>query len=219
MEKTVIINLKHYQASSGSNCEKFLSKFIGMEAPADTRIVFALNPIDFRLARSFPELEFYAQHVFPVDYGPSTGHYSIESLLDLGISGSLLNHSEMRVDGIFIAKTLDKANAMDFPITICAESAAEADKYSSLKPEFIAYEPPELIGGNISVTSAKPEIIKDVIGKCSKFSVPVLVGAGVKNNSDMRKSVEYGAKGVLVASGIVLADDPLLSLTSLIEIL
>ena len=219
MEKTVIINLKHYHVASGGHCEKFLSNFIGMEPPADTRVIFALNPIDFRLARNFPELEFYAQHVYPVDYGASTAHYSIESLMDLGIAGSLLNHSEMRVDERTISKTMDKANAMGFPIVICAESAIEAEKFSPLRPEFIAYEPPELIGGNISVTSAEPEIIMDVVEKCSKLTMQVLVGAGVKNNGDMRKSLELGARGVLVASGIVLADNPLLSLTSLIEIL
>ncbi len=219
MEKTAIINLKHYQVSSGNHCESFLSKFIGMDIPSDTRIIFALNPIDFRVAKSFPELNFYAQHVYPVEFGASTGQYSIESLLDFGIGGSLLNHSEIRVPERHIAVTLDKAKSMDFPIVVCAKSSSEAEKYSALGPEFIAYEPPELIGGNVSVTSSKPEVIRDVVEKCAINSVPVLVGAGVKNNNDMKKSLELGARGVLVASGIVLSVDPLASLTSLIEIL
>lgn len=217
LDITAIINLKHYQVSSGSSCERFLSRFIGMEPPEKTRVVFALNPIDFRLAKNFPELEFFAQHVYPVDYGAATGQYSIESLLDLGIAGSLLNHSEMRVGEGFIAETVEKAKNMNFPIVVCAENPSEAEKYSSLLPEFVAYEPPELIGGNVSVTTSKPEIIGEVVEKCSRNSVPVLVGAGVKSNGDVRKSLELGASGVLVASGIVLAHDPLSSLTSLIE--
>ncbi len=219
MDKTVIVNLKHYKVSSGNRCENFLSKFIGMDNPSDTRIVFALNPIDFRIAKSFPELDFYAQHVYSLDFGAGTGRYSIESLMDFGIDGSLLNHSEMRVPESQIIETLDKAKSMGFPIIICAESPSEAEKYSAIKPEYIAYEPPELIGGDVSVTSSKPEIIRNVIEKCARNSVPVLVGAGVKNNHDMKKSLELGARGVLVASGIVLSDDPLASLTSLIEIL
>ena len=217
LRKTVIINLKHYQISSGIHCEHFLSKFIGMDFPEDIRIIFALNPIDFHLAKNFPELEFYAQHVYPTDYGANTGMYSIESLMDFGITGSLLNHSEMRVQEEFISKVMNKSKTMDFPVVICAENNGEADKLSRLTPEFIAYEPPELIGGNMSVTSSKPEIIREVVTNCAKSSVPVLVGAGVKNNSDMRKSIELGANGVLVASGIVLAENPLVSLTSLIE--
>lgn len=217
MEKTVIVNLKHYRVSSGNHCEKFLSKFIGIEDREDTRVIFALNPIDLRLAKSYPELEFYAQHVYPVDFGASTGQYSMEALMDLGITGSILNHSEMRINDELISRTLDKANTMDFPIVVCAENSKEAEKLASRQPEFIAYEPLELIGGNISVTSSKPEIILDVVERCSRFSVPVLVGAGVKNNGDMRKSLELGASGVLVASGVVLSENPLSSLTSLIE--
>ena len=54
---------------------------------------------------------------------------------------------------------------------------------------------------------------------CSANGVSVLVGAGVKGSKDFTKSLELGARGVLVASGVVLAPDPLVSLTSLIEIL
>ena len=43
---------------------------------------------------------------------------------------------------------------MGFPIVVCSENLVEAGEYSKLRPEFIAYEPPELIGGNVSVTSS-----------------------------------------------------------------
>ncbi|MBE5728069.1 triose-phosphate isomerase, partial [Candidatus Parvarchaeota archaeon] len=57
-------------------------------------------------------------------------------------------------------------------------------------------------------TSAHPDIVKefsDLIKKNSS-SLP-LIGAGVKRAEDAKKSVELGAEGVLVASGIVLAND------------
>lgn len=188
-----------------------------MEQRKDVKVIFALNPIDLRIARNFPELNFYSQHVDPVEYGAKTAQISVESLLDMEISGTLLNHSERRVDEKAIVSTLDMAHRYDFPVVVCAENQLEAEVYSKLKPEFIAYEPPELIGGDVSVTSAKPEIIGEVVKKCSPDNVPVLVGAGVKNGGDLAKSVELGAEGVLVASGIVLSKDPLSSLNSLIE--
>ena len=217
MKNAVIINLKHYEISSGKSCERFLSSFIGMDIPENIRVVFALNPIDLRIARDFPELEFYSQHVDPVSYGAFTSKISIESLMDMGISGSILNHSENRLNKENISKTLDRAYRMGFPIVVCSENLVEAGEYSKLRPEFIAYEPPELIGGNVSVTSSKPEIIRDAVNLCSANNVPVLVGAGIKNNDDFAKSLELGAHGVLVASGIVLSKDPLMSLNSLIE--
>lgn len=214
---TVVINLKHYSVASGPMCERFLSKFIGMDFPENIDVIFALNPIDLRIAKNFPELKFFSQHVDPVTYGASTGQISVESLLDLGISGTLLNHSEKRMDYESIAKVMDISGRHDFPAIICAENPDEAEKYAKLGPLFVAYEPPELIGGNISVTSAKPEIIGTVVDKCSGTGVSVLVGAGVKGNADLKKSLELGAKGVLIASGIVLSSDPLSSLSSLIE--
>lgn len=217
METTVIINLKHYRTASGPSCERFLSNFIGMDLPAGVKVVFALNPVDLRLAGNFPELTFYSQHVDPVEYGAHTGQISLESLIDLGISGSLLNHSERRVDPESIRKVMDLARQMDFPVTVCAENIEEAGRYSGLKPDFIAYEPPELIGGDVSVTSAKPGIVEEVVKRCSGNGTKVLVGAGVKGSDDLTKSIELGARGVLIASGIVLSNDPLSSLNSLVE--
>ena len=72
--------------------------------------------------------------------------------------------------------------------------------------DVIAVEPPELIGGDISVSTARPELISDSVQKISK--VPVLVGAGVKNGADVRIARKLGAVGVLIASGVTKANDP-----------
>lgn len=214
---TVIVNLKHYRQSSSVQAERFLENFVGLERPEGLRLIFALNPIDLRLCASFPELEFYSQHVDPVEYGAYTGQFSPESLIDLGITGSLLNHSERRLPASVIEATLLSARRSGLEIALCCESPGEVETYSDLRPDLIAYEPPELIGGNISVTSAKPSVISEVVGICSSKQVPVLVGAGVKTRSDYETSRKLGAAGILIASGVVLAKNPLLSLSSLIE--
>jgi triosephosphate isomerase len=90
-------------------------------------------------------------------------------------------------------------------------------KYATLRPNFIAYEPPELIGGDVSVTSAEPSIISDVVKACNPKNVRVLVGAGVKTSEDARKSIELGADGVLIASGIVKAREPAKALNAIIH--
>ena len=216
LKKTVIINLKHYQNSSGKKCEEFLEKFRSFHAPEDYRIIFALNPIDLRLAEKFPNLIIYSQHVDSIDHGAFTGRFSIDSLKELGVIGSLLNHSERRIDFQTIEETLERSNSSDFPVVVCCESPPEAEKVAEMHPEAIAYEPPELIGGKISVTTAKPEIITETVNICKKRNVPLLVGAGVKSSSDLLSSLKLGSAGVLLASGIVLSEDPVLSLNSLI---
>jgi len=82
-------------------------------------------------------------------------------------------------------------------------------------PDLIAVEPPELIGGDISVSSAQPDIIRNaakLIG-CNKL----LVGAGVKNGKDVRIAIELGARGVLLASGVTKAKDPKAVLMDLVS--
>ena len=216
LKKIVIINLKHYRNSSGKGCEEFLEKFRSFRAPEDYRIIFALNPIDLRLAEKFPTLSIYSQHVDSIDHGAFTGRFSMDSLMELGVTGSILNHSERRLDFQTIEDTVKKSNSMNFPVIVCCESPTEAEKIAEIHPAAIAYEPPELIGGKVSVTTAKPEIITETVGICRKRNVPLLVGAGVKNAKDLSGSLKLGSAGVLLASGIVLSEDPVSSLNSLI---
>lgn len=218
MEGTLVLtNFKNYPQSTLLNAETLLSQFAGIKKPAGIRLVYSVSPIDLGLARMFRDLELFAQHVDHDDPGASTGKITMEGLIDLGVTGSLLNHSENRIGSYAIEQTVVKSKRLGFEAVLCVESAEEAEKYATLKPSYIAYEPPELIGGDVSVSTSKPEIVSDVVSICEKHDVPVLVGAGVKNRNDLVKSLELGARGILIASGIVKSGDPVTSLTSLIS--
>ena len=47
--------------------------------------------------------------------------------------------------------------------------------------------------------------------------IPVLCGAGVKTRADVEKAMELGAAGILLASGVVKAEDPGAVLTELVR--
>lgn len=197
----IVINLKTYAEGTGP---KALSLAHAAEQ-ISKKIILAVQDIDiFRIAKK-TRLKIYAQHVDAEDPGAHTGKTLIESVLDAGGRGSLLNHSENRIPFEQIQKTVEKAKRLRFPLIVCVQDLEEAKKVAQLNPGFIAYEPPELIGGDISVSTAKPEIIKDIVEAVKP--VPVLVGAGVKNSSDVKKSIQLGAKGVLLASGVVKAEN------------
>jgi triosephosphate isomerase len=87
------------------------------------------------------------------------------------------------------------------------EIARDLAKFS---PYYIAVEPPELIGGDISVTKANPAIVKNTVEQVKSVDkgIKVLCGAGVKNGEDVKAAVDLGAEGVLLASGVVKAADP-----------
>ena len=82
----------------------------------------------------------------------------------------------------------------------------------------IAIEPPELIGGDISVSTANPEIISETVSKVSEISsnIKILCGAGVKTRDDVSKAFELGVDGILLASGVVLSNNPRKTLHELV---
>lgn len=212
-----MVNFKHYRNATGKAAGTLVKMLSSSRIPENVDLYCSVGPCDLFSVEAPSPVHLMSQHVDDVGYGAYTGKLSMEFLMDNGVNDSLLNHSENRVPREKIESTLEMASELGFRITLCVENEEEAEIYARLKPAFIAYEPPELIGGNISVSTAKPEIIERVVQTAKGFGVPVLVGAGVKNGEDYRKSIELGARGVLVASGIVKSDDPPSSLTSLIN--
>ena len=86
----------------------------------------------------------------------------------------------------------------------------EARSLAAFRPTAIAVEPPELIGSGVSVSTARPEVVEESV-KVIKAVSPqtlALVGAGVSNATDLKKAMELGAEGVLLASAYVKAKDP-----------
>ncbi len=212
MEPEIFINFKHYGNAVGNNSESLLMDFSSIKN--QDGLYYCMAPIDLRLQKSFPNMHIYGQHVDLNGYGAFTGSISMESLLDLGIQGSLLNHSEKRVESPVIEAVIKKSKELGFKIILCVENLNEAEKYSKLKPAYIAYEPPELIGGNVSVSSARPEIISQAVEICNG-KTDLLVGAGVKTKDDINTSMALGASGVLIASGIIRNTKPINMLFSL----
>ena len=102
---------------------------------------------------------------------------------------------------------------------VCADSAEPSGAVAFFEPDLIAVEPPELIGGDISVTSARPEVVSDAVNAVHRVDadIPVLCGAGVKTGKDVKAAIDLGAKGVLLASGVVKAKDVRKALSDLVS--
>ncbi len=159
--------------------------------------------------------ECWVQHVDPVVQGKNTGWITVEDVEEAGAMGAILNHSEHKLDRKILEKTMAVISGMAFQACVCADSPEEAVNCAYLKPNYIAYEPPEFIGStDKSVSSERPEVIEKVV---KTVSYPVLVGAGVHSAEDVKTAVRLGAKGILVASDIDLADVPESNLRKLAE--
>jgi triosephosphate isomerase len=120
-----------------------------------------------------------------------------------------LNHSEHRVEEQMIAQTLNLLKEASLECILCTRDTAESVRLARYEPTYIAVEPPELIGKGISVSTAKPELVSRTVEAVAGVnSTPVLCGAGVSNGTDVKRAIELGAQGVLLASAFVKSPDP-----------
>ncbi|MFO7793832.1 MAG: triose-phosphate isomerase [Candidatus Nanohaloarchaea archaeon] len=196
----IIVNFKAYKEATGKDAEKLSKQCRKASKESGEKVVSVPQHTDVGRMKG----KFYGQHLDPVEPGSHTGHTTAEALKASGASGTLINHSERRIDPEKIERSIERAKEKGLTTVVCAQSPEECEKFSKFEPDFVAFEPPELIGGNISVSSAKPDLIKKAV---EKSEVDVLTGAGIKSREDVEKSIELGCKGVLVASAVVKAEN------------
>ncbi len=214
-EPSYIVNFKAYEGGTGARALELARVIEEFAKKTGTDFGVAVQPTDIELVASSVELPVFAQHIDPVGFGSHTGHILPEAVVSAGAVGTLLNHSERRLGLDALEASVKRAHEVGLQVVACAKDAEEAGRISRFadKPDFIAIEPPDLIGGDVSVSSARPDIISE--GVEAVGGVPLLVGAGVKTYEDVKKAVGLGAVGVLLASGVVKAEDAVEALEKL----
>jgi len=201
-----IINCKNYEEIAGENILKFVK--IAEDVSKKHKIKIAVAPPTHLLAKvSKSSIPILAQHVDTANIGSTTGFIVPELLKKSSISGSLINHSEHRIPEKEIKILVSKLRELKMTSVLCVKNVSEARKYSKLNPDYIAIEPPELIGSGKAVSQEKPELITNAAKALKASKAKLLCGAGIVSGQDVKKAIELGSKGILVASGIVKAKD------------
>lgn len=207
----VIVNYKVYPQATGRRAIEFTRALARAAEGARVTLSVAPQAADLhRVAAEFPSLLVLAQHVDPVEPGNGTGATLVEAVQDAGAQGSLLNHAERRLQLADLEAACQRLARAGLARVVCTNNVATTRAAALLGPEFVAIEPPELIGGDISVTTADPGIVRDAVKAAREANphVRVLCGAGVKTGEDLAGALKLGADGVLLASGVVKAKDP-----------
>ena len=202
----IITNFKLYESATGEKAWELakIHEEVARETGVDVQI--AVQPIDLGLLTASIDIPVLAQHIDPVAFGSGTGHILPEGVKMAGGAGTLLNHSERRLKREVLEASIKRAKEVGLKVIVCAETPEEGASFLEFDPDFIAVEPPELIGGDISVSTAKPEIIEHAAKLIG--GEKLLIGAGIKSGQDVHIAVQLGAKGVLLASGITKAKNP-----------
>lgn len=202
----IITNFKTYESATGEKALELAKVHEKVAEETGASIAVAVQPTDLKVIADSVKIPVLAQHFDPVGYGSATGHIMPEAIMQAGAAGSLLNHSERRLTPEVLEKSLALAKELGIFTVVCAETPEEGSKFVPFGPDLVAVEPPELIGGDISVSTAQPEVIEGAVKLIGENKV--LVGAGVKNQKDVAVAIRLGASGVLLASGVTKAEDP-----------
>ncbi len=201
-----IINCKNYEEISGDKISEFVK--IAEKISRKYRLKIAIAPPQHLIGLvSNSKTPILAQHIDNSKVGSTTGYIIPELLKKSKVVGSLINHSEHRISSKDISKLVLKLRELKMISVVCVKDVAEAKKYLKLNPDYIAIEPPELIGSGKAVSNEKPEIIIKAVNavKSANNNTKLLCGAGIVSGRDVSKALELGSEGILVASGIIKA--------------
>lgn len=213
----IIINFKTYEEATGGGALRLARICRSIAMKYGKRIIISPQFTDiYRISKEASAYTpVFAQHIDD-GIGKFTGSVSPLAVREAGAVGTLLNHSERPLSIEDVGKRIVAAKAHGL-MTLCfADSIGQSVKIAAFGPDMLAYEPPELVGTGISVSTAKPSQITDFVGKVNP-RVRRLVGAGISNADDVRKALELGADGWGVSSAFTKAKDPERVLTELVE--
>jgi triosephosphate isomerase len=217
----IIVNFKAYEEVEGSRGAMISG--ICEEMAKESGVSIAVSPPQVQLSStaSLVDIPVFAQHVDAFAPGSRTGWITPSMVKAAGARGALINHSEHPVSLDNIGKVVALCKELDLITVVCADTVDTAREIAPFGPDFIAVEPPELIGGDTSVTTAKPEVVSDAVKAVHEVdpSIKVLCGAGVKTGNDVKVAIELGAEGVLLASGVVKASSIKGALRELVQYL
>lgn len=209
MKPLLVINYKTYKEGLGEN-DVAISKICNEVAKSSKfEIIIAVQVADiYKISREV-SIKVIAQHIDFITPGANTGYILAEDVKENGAYGTLLNHSERRLDFDNLKRTLERAKKVGLKTFVCVKNIKEAQKVARLKPYAIAYEDPKLISTGIPISRTKPRSVKrfvDVIRRKDK-DIILLCGAGISTPLDVAAALGLGTQGVLLSSAFMLARD------------
>lgn len=205
MKQPLIINFKNYTEVSGDGAVKLAKSADAVAKKLKVEVVLAPQQPALATVAHSVSIPVICQHVDDEKVGSSTGFFFPEIAKSFGAAGSLINHSEHRIEMKHIASLVTRLRGLHMTSIVCAREPWEVMEISVFRPDFIAIEPPELIGSGMAVSKKNPEIITKAINSAGSRS-KVICGAGITGKDDVAKAMELGSRGILVASGVIKAN-------------
>ena len=205
MKGPIIINCKNYLEIAGEKIFQLSEIAQDIAERYKIEIIIALPQNSLFYLSQFIKIPLICQHVDDEKIGPSTGFIIPELAKSYGASGSLINHSEHRMEHINIKNAIERLRQLNMFSIVCASTSREVGELSRFNPDMIAIEPPELIGTGKAVSKVNPSIIIESVKEARTYSknVKVICGAGIVDKTDVQSAINLGSQGILLASGLI----------------
>ncbi|MHA2407406.1 MAG: triose-phosphate isomerase [Candidatus Ranarchaeia archaeon] len=215
----IVVNMKSYIETTGKKAIELAKSAEAVTEETGITIVLAPQVVDLYRVTQSTKIPVFAQHIDSLQAGAGTGRTLVEGVKASGAIGTLLNHSEHRLTLAEIETSITRAKIIDLRTLACSNNANVSAALAALKPDFIAVEPPELIGTGVSVSTAKPEVVTKTVERIRQIepNLTILCGAGITTGTDFQAALKLGTSGVLLASAVTKASDPKKVLRELAE--
>ncbi len=207
--RTLIINFKNYRDVGGEGSVN-LARVAETVSKKTGQSVIVVPPLPMlALVASKVGIPVFGQTASIILGEKTTGALTPEALRGAGAAGTLLNHSEARMPRKDIAELVPRLKKIGLKVCLCARTSREVSALAEFRSDYLAVEPPELIGSGVAVSKANPALVYKTVkaARSAGYEGKVLCGAGISDGADVRKAIELGADGVLVSSGVVKAPD------------
>lgn len=215
----IIVNFKAYHEVDGQRSLEIAKICESVSEESGIRISVCPPMVELGMIAREVNIPVLSQNIDPRAPGSSTGWVTPSMVKATGAVGTLINHSEHQISISAIEECLELAKGCELVTVVCANTVLAATQIAHHHPDFIAVEPPELIGGDISVTSANPQIVENTVESVKSVNgkISVLCGAGIKTGQDVKVALELGVDGVLLASGVIKSKDPRATILDLVK--
>ena len=211
-----LINFKTYSKGTGLNALRLANIIASLAQTRNVDIIPAVQATDIQAVSKVTPV--ISQAIDPIPYGAHTGQILPQAVKEAGAIGTLINHSERKLNLEDIENCISMAKSIGLKTVVCASDIKEVMEISKFKPDYIAFEDPELIGTGRSVSKTKPDLVRrfvEVLAELAPSVIPIC-GAGISTREDVIAAKELGAQGVLVASAVVCSEEQKDALANLI---
>lgn len=217
----IVVNFKTYLEGTGQEAVNIAVACAEVAKDSGVTIAVAPQHCDIYRVASQVDVPVYTQHLDGMAPGSQTGHVLARCVKDAGAVGTLINHSEHRLSLADIEASVSAARAEGLTSIVCTNNIPTTAAAAALSPDYVAVEPPELIGSGIPVSKADPQVVEGAVSAVLNVNpdVQVLCGAGISKGEDVKAALELGTEGVLLASGVVKAENPKAALEDLVSFL